>query len=262
MFLISPCNNEIMSKGLSYLVTALILFSPWQSAQAVDADAIIKATIKYWRANTSYAVFDMTIRRPDWQRTMSMRSWTRGTDQSLTRVIAPKKDAGNGTLLVKKRMWTYSPKINRIIKIPSSMMNQSWMGSDFSNNDISKSDDLINQYLHKLLRTEKRNGRTVYIIESIPKEDAPVVWGREIVHIRDDYVMLKHEFYNQEGKLAKSMVALEIKKMGGRYVASRQRMQKMDKKGEWTEVVTRQIRFNLPMPNSRFTLSNLRNPRR
>lgn len=251
-----------MSNRLLYFVAALILFSPLQTAQAEDAKAIVKAAIEYWRASSSYGVFNMTIRRPDWQRTMTMRSWTKGNKRSLTRVIAPKKDAGNGTLLIDKRMWQYSPKINRIIKIPASMMNQSWMGSDFSNNDISKADDLIDQYHHKLLKKYKKAGHTVYIIQAIPMDDAPVVWGREVIHIRDDYLMLQHDFYDQDGKLVKKMVTLEIKKMGGRNISARQRMQKIDKPGEWTEVVTKSVRFNLPMPMSRFTLSNLRNPRR
>lgn len=251
-----------MSNRLLYFVAALILCSPLQTAQAEDAKAIVKAAIEYWRASSSYGVFNMTIRRPDWQRTMTMRSWTKGNKRSLTRVIAPKKDAGNGTLLIDKRMWQYSPKINRIIKIPASMMNQSWMGSDFSNNDISKADDLIDQYHHKLLKKYKKAGHTVYVIQAIPMDHAPVVWGREVIHIRDDYLMLQHDFYDQDGKLVKKMVTLQIKKMGGRWISSKQRMQKIDKPGEWTEVVTKSVRFNLPMPMSRFTLSNLRNPRR
>ena len=90
----------------------------------------------------------MTIHRPDWQRTMTMVAWTLGEKKSLVRVAAPKQDAGNGTLLIDKQMWTFSPKINRIVKIPSSMMNQSWMGSDFSNKDIARADDIVHQYTH------------------------------------------------------------------------------------------------------------------
>src|SRR5690606_24430816 len=97
------------------------------------------------------------------------------------RVAAPPKDAGNATLLLGNEMWSFNPKINRVIKIPSSMMNQSWMGSDFTNNDLAKADDLVDQYTHELLRTETRNGRRVYVIEATPKPAAPVVWGREVV---------------------------------------------------------------------------------
>ena len=130
---------------------------------------------------SSYAVFDMNIHRPDWQRSMSMRVWTRGSKESLVRVTAPAKDAGNGTLLLDNDMWSYNPKINRVIKIPSSMMNQSWMGSDFSNNELAEADGLIDQCRHKLLATESHNGHKLYVIEAVPKESAPVVWGREVV---------------------------------------------------------------------------------
>ncbi len=110
---------------------------------------------------------------------MSMRAWSEGDKLSLVRVTEPKKDAGNGTLLKDTDMWSYSPKINRIIKIPSSMMSQGWMGSDFSNKDISKSTDILEQYDHKLVSQEVEDGYTVYTIEAIPHEDAAIVWVRK-----------------------------------------------------------------------------------
>ena len=122
---------------------------------APEAREIVRAAMDNWRGTTSYSVITMTIHRPDWERRMTMRSWSRGDQQSLVRVTAPARDAGNATLLDDEQMWTYAPRINRIIKIPSSMMNQSWMGSDFSNKDISKSTDIIDQYDHSLLEIER-----------------------------------------------------------------------------------------------------------
>ena len=104
--------------------------------------------IDHWRGLSSYTVMTMVIHRPDWERTMTMRGWTKGDDQSLVRVMEPKKDRGNGTLTDDNSMWTFSPKINRVIKIPSSMMGQSWMGSDFSNKDVARADDIVDQYDH------------------------------------------------------------------------------------------------------------------
>jgi len=141
------------------------------------------------------------------------------------------------------------------------MMNQSWMGSDFSNNDLAKADDLIEQYHHKLLRSETRDGHTIYVIESVPKETAPVVWGREVVTVRDDYVLLEHAFYDQQGVLVKKLTTQELKPMGGKIVAVRQRMQRVDKDREWTDVITREADFGINIPASMFTLTNLRNPR-
>ena len=129
-----------------------------------DATQIVRDALNHWRGLSSYGEMTMIIHRPDWERSMSMRSWTQGDKTSLVRVTEPAKDAGNGTLLKDDNMWTYSPKINRIIKIPSSMMNQSWMGSDFTNKDISKSTDIIDQYDHRLLETRSENGHEVYVI--------------------------------------------------------------------------------------------------
>lgn len=229
--------------------------------QAVDAPAIIKAAIEYWRDVSSYSVSEMAIHRPDWERRMTIRVWTRGNKESLVRVVAPAKDTGNATLLLDNDMWSYTPKINRVIKIPSSMMNQSWMGSDFSNNDLAKADDLIEQYTHKLLATETQDGRKVWTIESTPKETAPVVWGREIVKVRDDYNLIEHAFYDQAGELVKKLTSLEIKPMGGKVIVTRQRMQRVDKPGEWTEIVVREMKFGVDLPASVFTISNLSNPR-
>ena len=136
---------------------------------------------------------------------MTMRSWSKGDKLSLVRVLEPKKDAGNGTLLNDNNMWTFSPKINRIIKVPSSMMSQSWMGSDFSNKDISKSTDIIDQYDHELVNTEDRDGHVYYTISSIPHEEAAVVWGKEVLTVRDDYVLMEQQFWDQDGVLVKSM---------------------------------------------------------
>ncbi len=231
------------------------------AAPTEDAATLVKRAIDYWRDTSSYSVIDMTIHRPDWERTMTIRVWTRGQKESLVRVTAPPKDAGNATLLLDNDMWSFTPKINRVIKIPSSMMNQSWMGSDFSNNDLAKADELIEQYTHKLLNKESHDGRTVYVIESIPKETAPVVWGREVVKIRDDWIMLEHAFYDQQNVLVKRLVTSDIRPMGGKLVAARERMQRVDKPGEWTEVMTKEVRFGIPIAASTFTLSNLRNPR-
>ncbi|MDH4133640.1 MAG: outer membrane lipoprotein-sorting protein [Gammaproteobacteria bacterium] len=231
------------------------------TAAAQSAAEIVKAAIDYWRDSSSYSVAEMTIHRPDWQRSMTFRVWTRGEKRSLVRVTAPAKDAGNATLLIDNEMWSFTPRINRVIKIPSSMMNQSWMGSDFSNNDLAKADDLIEQYHHKLLGTESRDGHTVYVIESIPKETAPVVWGKEIVTVRDDYVLLEHVFYDQQGVLIKKLTTRDIRPMGGKTVAARQRMQRVDKPEEWTEVTTREIKFGIEIAPTVFTLGNLRNPR-
>ena len=226
-----------------------------------DATQIVRDAIDHWRGLSSYTEMTMVIHRPDWERSMTMQAWTKGDDHSLVRVMEPKKDRGNGTLTDENSMWTFSPKINRVIKVPSSMMGQSWMGSDFSNKDISRVDDIIYQYDHSLLSTTVEDEITIYEIESIPHEEAAVVWGREVLTIRDDHVMLEHAFYDQDGELVKSLKSLEIAEMGGRTIATRQRMAKTDAPEEWTEIAVNEVEYEIELKDSVFTLSNLRNPR-
>ena len=227
----------------------------------VDATHIVRAAINHWRGISSYTEMSMVIHRPDWERSMTMRAWTKGEDQSLVRVIDPAKDRGNGTLTDHDSMWTFSPKVNRVIKVPSSMMGQSWMGSDFSNKDVAKAADIIDQYDHSLLSVGDNDGITVYEIQSIPHEDAAVVWGREVMRIRDDKVVVDHRFYDQDGELVKILESMEIGEMGGRTIAIRQRMHKVEAPQEWTEIQVNSVEYEIDIPDSTFTLSSLRNPR-
>lgn len=227
----------------------------------LDATAIVRDAVNHWRGVSSYSEMTMVIHRPEWERRMTMRAWTKGDDQSLVRVIEPRKDRGNGTLTKGDNMWSFSPKVNRVIKIPSSMMGQSWLGSDFSNKDIARADEIIDQYDHSLLGVDDVDGITVYEIESIPHEEAAIVWGREVLRIREDHVVLEHSFYDQDGELVKSLRSLEIGVMGGRTVALRQRMSKADAPEEWTEIQIASVEYEIDIRDSLFTLSNLRNPR-
>tara|TARA_R110002096_G_scaffold5508_3_gene25715 strand:+ start:2608 stop:3360 length:753 start_codon:yes stop_codon:yes gene_type:complete len=227
----------------------------------VDAQALVRAAIDHWRGVSSYTEMTMVIHRSDWERSMTMSAWTKGQDLSLVRVLEPKKDRGNGTLMNDNSMWSYSPKINRVIKIPSSMMGQSWMGSDFSNNDISRADDIVDEYDHHLVGVDEIDGITVYEIESVPHEDAAVVWGREVLRIREDFVVLDHKFYDQDGELVKQLTSHEIAEMGGRVIATRQRMTKADENEEWTEIRINKVDYDVDLQDSMFTRSSLRNPR-
>lgn len=230
-------------------------------AEDRDGKSIVRDAINHWRGLSSYTDMTMVIHRPDWERSMTMHAWTKGDKQTLVRVVEPKKDRGNGTLTDDKKMWSYSPKVNRVIKIPSSMMGQGWMGSDFSNKDIARADDIVDEYAHTILKIEEIDGVTIYDIQSIPNEDAAVVWGSELLRIREDHVVLQHAFYDQDGELVKILKTMEVAEMGGRVIAKRQRMNKADEPDEWTEIQVNEVEYELELKDSLFTLSNLRNPR-
>lgn len=230
-------------------------------SQSLDAKQLLHEAMEQWRGLSSVSEMTMTIQREDWKRSMSMKAWTQGDKKSLVRVTAPKKDADNGTLLIDNNLWTFTPKINRVIKIPSSMMGQSWMGSDFTNKDISKSTDVLDQYDHTLLETRELDGHKIYVVQAVPHEDAAVVWGREVYLIRDDYVVMEQQYWDQDNVLVKKLETLAVADMGGRAVAKTLRMYEVDKPKEWTEMETSQIEFDVNLPDNLFTLSNLRNPR-
>ena len=239
----------------------VVLCAVATNIHAQDARDIVQAAIDHWRGTSSQSEMTMVIHRPDWERSMSMRAWTRGEKKSLVRVTQPRKDRGNGTLMDDNKMWSFSPKVNRVIKIPSSMMGQSWMGSDFSNKDVSRSDEIVDQYDHTILGQETVEEHTVYEIQSVPHDDAAVVWGREVLKIRDDNVLLEQSFFDQDDELVKVLRTTEVKEMGGRTIASVQRMEKVDAGDEWTEIRIDSVSFDVELSDSLFTLANLRNPR-
>jgi len=250
-------------KPIRLLLSALLLFAPLSAAdEAQDAREILRRAIDHYRGLRSYAELTMTIHRPAWERSLSMRAWSQGSKKTLIRVTAPPRDAGNATLVLDdSRVWSYSPRINRVIRIPSSMMSQSWMGSDFSNKDISRTDEIVDEYDHVLLRVDVRDGHRIHVIESVPHEDAAIVWGKEISHIRDDDIELEHYFLDQDMKTVKMLKTLEIRPMGGRMFPVRQRMNMLEKPDEWTEISIQALDFEREIPDYLFTLSNLRNPR-
>jgi len=223
-----------------------------------NAHDLIAAVIDLTRGTTSYAELTMTIHRPDWQRTSSLKAWTRGRGDALIRFTAPAKDAGNATLKLGEKMWTYTPKLNRVIRLPFSLMSQSWAGSDFSYNDLSRSDKLLHQYTLNLMDQQHKGGRIIYTIEAIPLDNAPVVWGKEEIVFRDDYVLLSETFFDQEMQPLKRLETLEIGELGGRTISTRMRMVKLDEKDRWTELSYQQAQFNIKLPDSLFTVFALK----
>jgi len=244
------------------MVLVFAMMCPAGQLSALDAQAIVKDSFDYWRGQTSVSIVDMTIHRPNWERVVTIKAWTKGEEDSLFRIIAPAKDKDNGTLKKGKNMWMYNPKINRVIKIPPSMMSQSWLGSDFSNNDLSKTDSLLHEYTHGIIGTETHDGQTVYIIQSIPKPAAPVVWGMQKLKIREDHIFLEQAFFDENRQPVRVMSAHAIQMLGNRLFPKKWKMQKVDVTDEYTLLEYRELSFNEELPDGLFTLSNLRNPRR
>lgn len=230
-------------------------------AAAPDADAILRRAYDNYRASSSQSQVAMTIHRPAWERHMEMKGWTRGDNDALVRFTAPPKDAGNATLKLGTDTWVYNPKLNQVIQLPASMMSQSWMGSDFSYNDLSKSEDIITDYTHRLSGTAQAQGHAVWTIECTPKPGAPIVWGKVVLEVRDDFVLTAETFYDQDMKPARRMTADQIGPLSGRPYPIVMTMHPLDQPGQWTRIQTLSARFDIGVPDYFFTLSNLQNPR-
>ncbi len=226
-----------------------------------NARELIASDIDLTRGTTSYAELSMVIHRPAWERSSSLQAWTRGREDALIRFTAPAKDAGNATLKDDARMWTYTPKLNRVIRLPYSMMSQGWAGSDFSYNDLSRTDALLHQYDLEVVAAEERDGHMVYTVDAVPHDTAPVVWGKERLVLRDDHVLISQTYFDQELVALKRLEALEIGDLGGRTFATRMRMSKLDDPGNWTELAYHVANFDVEIDDGLFTVFALKTGR-
>lgn len=245
--------------GLGFASIALV--GTAHLAQAQDATSLLRRAYDNWRSKTSATTVVMTIKRPTWQRSLTMKGYTRGETDALVRFVAPPKEAGNATLKLGNKTWVYNPKLNQVIKLPASLLGQSWMGSDFSYSDLARSDDVIRYYTHKIVGTATKGGHKVYQIEATPKRGAPVVWGKQVIDIRDDGVLMGVTYYDQDMKPVRAFVTDKVRKLGGRNYPAVMTMRKIGKPNEWTRLETKEAKFDIPLPDYLFTKSNLGNPR-
>ena len=248
---------------LLLLASVLLVRSP-AAAEAepappsLTARELVAAAIDQTRGRSSRAELEMEVHRPDWQRSSSIVAWTRGREDALIRFTAPPRDAGNATLKAGEQMWTFTPRLNRVVRLPYSMLSQSWAGSDFSYNDLSRTDALLKYYRHELVDVRADGEHLIYTIDSVPDADAPVVWGRQRLVLRDDYVLLEQTFHDQDDLPVKRMETREIGELGGRLVPRVLRMQRLDEPDHWTEVRYADAAFDIEIPDRRFTLFALR----
>ncbi len=241
------------------LATLLLIFLSCTSALAETASEIIRKADLQMRGESSYTETTMQIIRPDWTRTMSMKGWSKGADYSLVLVTAPARDKGSSSLKRNKEMWNWVPSIERVIKIAPSMLGQSWMGSDFTNDDLINQSSIVVDYTHKLLREETFDSTECWVIESIPKENAPVVWGKQLLWIsQDKYHMRKVAYFDEFNELINTMSTTDVKQIGGRSIPTRMEMQPADNPEQKTVLLYHNAEFDFDIPTSFFSQSNMK----
>jgi len=234
------------------------------SADDIDGKSIIADIEKRLWGKTSQGTYKMTISTAYWKRTLSLSVFMQRPDKSFIRILSPAKEAGVGSLRIKNEMWNYLPKIERVVKVPPSMMLQSWMGSDFTNDDLVKESSMINDYTHEITSTPVDDNialgnEPAYQIISIPKPNAPVVWGKLVYVVRkSDLMPLSFNYFDERGRLIKSLTFSNVREIEGRQIPTRWEMRSTDKPKNATVFELVDITFDKPIPKRVFTLRNLR----
>lgn len=244
-----------------------ILFLPFlilsiAPAAAQTAREIIKKADDKMQGNSNRSVMKMTIVRPDWKREITMKGWAMGREYSLILITSPARDKGQAFLKRTKEMWNWQPSIDRVVKLPPSMMLQSWMGSDFTNDDLVKESSVVNDYTQTLDKDSTVNGMPVYKIVLIPQPDAPVVWGKVIAFIdKKEFNQLLVYYYDEEGELVNTMVLSEIKNMGGRMLPTKLEMIPADNPNQKTVIEYQELEFDIGIDESFFSMQNMKRVR-
>jgi outer membrane lipoprotein-sorting protein len=188
-----------------------------------------------------------------------MEAWSEGKDKSLVKILAPKKDRGIATLKVDKNIWNYLPKINRVTKIPPSMMMGSWMGSHFTNDDLVKESSYEDDYDSSITFSGERDGQRIYEVTSVPRPQAVVVWGKVVTEIAQGTLMpVRAVYFDEEGKPARTMTFGAARVFDGRRLPTRLVLHPEDKPGESTTVIYDAIRFDVKLSPELFSLRGLR----
>jgi len=236
-------------------IIALVLSAP---VLALTGRDIVEKSEEAVRSSSITGTYEITVKTRRWTRAMAMRyQELRKARKSFAEITAPRKDAGNRFLMIGDSMWHFVPKIQQTIKISPSMMLNSWMGSDFSNDDIVKESSILHDYTHKLLGTAKAEGHDVYRVELTPKADAAVVWGKILYYARtSDFLPVKQEFFSEHGVLRKTLTCSDFKVMGGRTIPALYKMQPAGK-DRYTIMEIKSITFNASIPDRVFSLQNL-----
>ena len=249
-----------MLQIFTVLMICIMMFSYGYSQPS--AKDVIKMADSKVRGETSESLMKMTIVRPSWKREMTMKSWSKGDELAIILITGPARDKGISFLKRDKELWNWQPTINRIIKMPPSMMMQSWMGSDFTNDDLVKESSILNDYTHTFLDDDTLEGRDCFVVELIPKEDAPVVWGKIVSWIdKKDYLQMKSEMYDEDGYLVNTMYGKEIKLLGGKLLPSILEIVPTEEEGHKTLVEYVELKFDEPISDSFFSTKNLKRVR-
>jgi len=246
-----------MKKIWVILVLGLLVASS-AFASNLNPEKILDSVDDLYRSNTSYGILALSVTTKNWQRTLTLEQWSKGKDKHLIRVLKPKKEKDLTTLRVDNNVWNYMPKVKRVVKIPSSMMASSWMGSHFTNDDLVKQSRMVKDYTFSITYEGKREGKNIVEISCFPKKDAAVVWGKvEVIVYRNDFIPLNIVYYDEDLKLSRTLKFSNIQVLGGKKIPLQMKMVPTDEPEESTTILWEKIEFDLVINDDFFSLRKL-----
>jgi len=246
-----------MKKILLLISFAVSGFVSPASPQEVTAEEIVRKLDRLYRSDSSYAEIEMRIVNPNWERTLRMKAWSEGMEKTFIRITYPPREEGIATLRIENQMWNYLPNTNKVIKIPPSMMMSSWMGSDFTNNDLVREYTYFDDYEYSIIDSTAA-GKALIYLQMIPKEGVPIVWNKIIISVRkQDYLPVKEEYYDEAGELIRVINFSDIKEFDGRKIPSVIELVPQTEEGS-TLLKYIKVDFNADLPEGVFSLQNLR----
>ena len=224
-----------------------------------DAKEVVRLANETDRGKTSTSQFTMKVVRPKWERTYTIKSWAKGEELTMALITAPMKDKGQAFLKRGNDLWNWIPALNRMIKMPPSMMSQGWMGSDVSNDDIMRQSSLIDDYDHTFEKTETIEDRECWTITLTPKATANVMWGKIVMWVsKKGYLIIKQEYYDEDGSLVHTELCSEIKVMSNREVTSKVEIIPAENPNQKTIVIIDAIVFDKPIEDSFFSEQSMK----
>ncbi|MDH3327186.1 MAG: outer membrane lipoprotein-sorting protein [Gammaproteobacteria bacterium] len=253
------CKHVFVSMILFIIV--LISFSLPVHAidNSSDANSLMRHIDRLWRSDSAHSTMSMTVQTRRYSRTMKMETWSKGKEKSLIIIREPKKDRAIATLKVNENIWNYLPKINRITKVPPSLMSGSWMGSHFTNDDLVKENTYEDDYNSKISFKGLRDNINTIEITSVPKENAAVVWGKVVTLIdQEKFVPISSSYYNEENILVRVMHFSQLEIKDSRLIPMKMTLKPLDKPGESTIVEYHDISFDIPINDNVFSIKQLK----
>ncbi len=246
---------------LRIIVTFLlfkIFFSTYAIASNLDPEIILNNVDDIYRSNASHGILTLSVKTSNWQRSLTLEQWSKGNDMHLLKVLKPKKEKDLATLRVDNNVWNYMPKVKRVVKIPSSMMSSSWMGSHFTNDDLVKQSRMVIDYDFSITYEGLRDGVDIVEISCIPKKNAAVVWGKvEVIVYRNDFIPLNIVYYDEDLKLSRTLKFSNIQVLGGKKIPLQMKMVPTDEPEESTAILWEKIEFDIVIKDDFFSLRKL-----